>query len=236
MSTRTPGAVLWDMDGTIVDTEPIWLAAQQGLMQRHDLPPLTPEHDELLVGASMEMSADLFISLGVPMSKREIIDSIQFEVADRIREGVEWRPGARELLRDLSANRVPTALVTNSGLGIVQAVLEILDDHTFDVIVSADDVEHGKPHPEPFLTAAKQLGVDTRDTVAIEDSINGLGSAVAANCVVLAVPHAVAIAPRHDLIVHPTLQGVGWAELSQLFADHLDRRFPLEGADRKPSA
>lgn len=220
MNAHRPGAVLWDMDGTLVDTEPIWLAAQSGLVDRYGLPPLTPEQDALLVGQSLWTSAALFQSLGVPGEARAIIDEVSRDVITRIRHGVEWRPGARELLRDLAANGIPTALVTNSGRGIVEAILGGLDDHTFDVVVTADDVTHGKPHPEPFLLAARLLGVDARECVVLEDSLHGLGGAIAAECVAIGIPHSLPLEPTAEFLLRETLAGVGWSELVTWFVEH----------------
>ena len=229
MNAHRPGAVLWDMDGTLVDTEPIWLAAQSGLVERYGLAPLTAEQDASLVGSSLWTAAEMFQSLGVPGEARAIIDEISHDVVTRIGAGVQWRPGARELLRDLAANRIPTALVTNSGSTIVDAILGGLDDHTFDVIVTADDVTHGKPHPEPFLLAAQRLGVHARECLVLEDSLHGIGGAIAAECVAIGIPHSLPLEPAADFLVRDTLDGVDWMQLVTWFAEVRLERFATAG-------
>ncbi|NLT26352.1 MAG: HAD family hydrolase [Microbacteriaceae bacterium] len=217
MTALIPGAVLWDMDGTLVDTEPMWLSAQQGLVARCGLPPLTLEQDAELVGASMDIAVRVFQGLGVPLEADRIVAELSTDVAGRIDERIEWRPGARELLADLRANGVPTALVTNSARIIVDRVLEQLPEHVFDAVVTDDDVEHGKPDPGPFLLAAERLGVPAARCLVVEDSFNGLGGAVAAGCVPVGIPNALELPAHPDYLVHPTLVGVGWAEVVEWY-------------------
>ena len=240
MTALIPGAVLWDMDGTLVDTEPHWLSAQQGLVARHGLPPLTLAQDAELVGASMDIAVRVFQSLGVPLAADEIVAELSRDVADRIDRAIAWRPGARELLRDLAANEVPTALVTNSVRLIVDEVLEQLTEHTFDAIVTDDDVELGKPHPGPFLLAAERLGVEAHRCLVVEDSLNGLGGAVAAACVPVGIPHAIDLPPSPDYLLRPTLDGVGWADVVDWYDEYRRERPHPAGtattAGREPGA
>ena len=235
MTALTPGAVLWDMDGTLVDTERFWLSAQQGLVARHGLPPLTLGQDAELVGASMDIAVRLFQSLGVPLSADEIVADLSRDVAQRIDASLDWRPGARELLRDLAANQVPTALVTNSARLIVDEVLAQLHEHVFDAVVTDDDVELGKPDPGPFLLAAERLGVEARRCVVVEDSLNGLGGAIAAECVPVGIPHAIELPPSPHYLLHPTLVGVGWTDIVDWYAGfRSERPHPPSGA--RPAA
>ena len=104
-----------------------------------------------------------------------------------------WRPGARELLDALRDAGVPSALVTMSWRSMADAVVEALPHEAFAVVVTGDEVDHGKPHPEPYWTAARQLGVEPGDCVAIEDSPTGVRSAVSAGVPTIAVPHVVAV-------------------------------------------
>jgi HAD superfamily hydrolase (TIGR01509 family) len=129
---------------------------------------------------------------------------------------VPWRPGARELLADLRANDVPCALVTMSWQRFVDPILEHLPPDSFASIVTGDRVEFGKPHPEPYLKAAAELGVEPADCVAIEDSNTGAKSAVAAGCVVLCVPNHVPILEGERRVFRDTLEGVGAADLDEL--------------------
>ena len=106
-----------------------------------------------------------------------------------------WRPGAVELLASLQEHGVPCALVTMSYRRFVAPILAALPEGTFAHVVTGDAVLHGKPHPEPYLKAARALGVDPADCLAIEDSNTGARSAEAAGCTVLVVPNHVPVLP-----------------------------------------
>lgn len=134
-------------------------------------------------------------------------------VAAGLREKQDWRPGARELIRAYRAAGVPQALVTMSYAYIAEPVVEALG---FEAVVTGDSVTNGKPHPEPYLTAAGLLGVQAADCLAIEDSRTGAASANAAGCFVVAVPHAVNVseAPRRAVI--SSLEGLTPDDLAHL--------------------
>ena len=127
-----------------------------------------------------------------------------------------WRPGARELLADLRADGVPCALVTMSYERFVAPVLAALPKGTFDVVVTGDAVSRGKPHPEPYLHAARLLGRRPGRCLAIEDSNTGARSAEAAGCLVLVVENHVPVAPGERRVFLPTLEGLTPADLAAL--------------------
>jgi HAD superfamily hydrolase (TIGR01509 family) len=198
-----PAAVLWDMDGTLVDTEPYWIACERELVARYGHE-WSDEDAHALVGNPLLLSAEIMRERGhVPLPAEDIVEVLLDGVVARVREHVPFRPGARELLEGLVAAGVPCALVTMSYRRFTDAVVGALPPGTFDVVVPGDEVTHGKPHPEPYLTAAARLGVAPADCVAIEDSPTGVASAVAAGVPTLAVEHLVTIAPGpHRTIVH----------------------------------
>lgn len=222
MTANTPAAVLWDMDGTLVETEAYWITAQSGLLVRHGLPPLTPEQDLALVGSSLPAAAVMFQELGVPLSAAEIIETVSNEVIELIGNGLTIRPGAMELLADLRAHDVPTAIVTNSGRDLVDAVLPHLDGHEFEHIVTNEDVTYGKPHPEGYLLAAEKLGVSSEHCIVLEDSVNGLGGAVAAGSVPIGIPFELDLEPAEHYILVESLSGIGWRELQSFYLDFRD--------------
>jgi HAD superfamily hydrolase (TIGR01509 family) len=129
---------------------------------------------------------------------------------------VPWRPGARELLAALRTAGVPCALVTMSYQRFVAPILEHLPPETFRVVVTGDVLTNGKPHPEPYLTAAAALGVSAADCVAIEDSSTGVTSAEAAGCQVLVVPNHVTVATGARRIFRDTLVGLSLDDLSAM--------------------
>jgi HAD superfamily hydrolase (TIGR01509 family) len=207
-SARIPAAVLWDMDGTLVDTEPYWLEAESDMV--HGAGGVWTEEDGLqLVGSGLERSALILQSRGVELTVEEIITTLTDQVRDRIGQAVPWRPGARELLLELKQAGIPTALVTMSrrrmAVDVADALAASLGIPGFDLVVAGDDVANAKPHPEPYLTAAAQLGVDITSCVALEDSEPGVASAVASGATVFALPLHIPLPPSPAYTLRDTV-------------------------------
>ncbi|WP_210481610.1 HAD family phosphatase [Naasia sp. SYSU D00948] len=217
MRTDLPAAVLWDMDGTLVDTEPFWQQAEEKLVTSFG-GRWRAEDGLAQVGMSLWVSAEMLQAKGVPWDTARIIDYLQAEVMGRLAREVPWRPGARELLAELREAGVPTALVTMSMRPMAEQVAAAArrDGPIFDVIVTGSDVDQPKPHPEPYLRAMEQLGVRPDLSVAIEDSPPGLASAVTAGASAVGVPHTVDLPPGTGYVVWPTLAGRHIADLAAL--------------------
>jgi len=188
-------AVLWDLDGTLIDSEPLWMAGEHELADSHGA--VWTEEDGLnLVGNSLiESGHYIKRRLGSELSAEDIVDILVARLANDLSREIPWRPGAVELFTALDQAMVPQALVTMSYAAIAAPVAAAL---SFAATVTGDQVTNGKPHPEPYLRAAELLGVDAADCLAIEDSGTGATSANAAGCHVLVVPHFVNVpdAPR----------------------------------------
>ncbi|MGD9999858.1 MAG: HAD family hydrolase [Ilumatobacteraceae bacterium] len=185
---------MWDMDGTLVDTEPYWIEREHEVVRLHGNGGWTDDHAHALVGFDLRDAARYISEHGeVDLPVDDIVNLLLDGVIERVRRRIPWRPGARELLADLRAAGIPCALVTMSWRRFAEAVVEMLPPDSFQAVVVGDDVTDGKPHPEPYLTAARLLGVEPGRCVAIEDSPTGVRSAVAAGCVTIAVPHVVSI-------------------------------------------
>ncbi|WP_295121400.1 HAD family phosphatase [uncultured Leifsonia sp.] len=202
-----PAAVFWDMDGTLVDTEPYWMASEQELVGSFGG---TWTHDDglLLVGLGLWNSAEILQSRGVELSADEIVHWLTERVRERlVTQGVPWRPGARELLQSLRERGVRTALVTMSVRSMAEQIVSAIPFDAFDVIVSGDEVGEPKPHPEPYLRAAELLGVEPVDAVAIEDSLVGLSSAVASGATTIGVPHIVPLPESDEHTLWESLAG-----------------------------
>ena len=212
-----PAAVFWDMDGTLVDTEPYWINAEHAIVEEAG-GIWSDEYAHQLVGNDLMVSAE-FIRDNSPVSLEpvEIIEELLTRVIAQVSEHVPWRPGAVELLTSLREAGVPNALVTMSWRSLADAVVTALPEGTFAAVVTGDEVEHGKPHPEPYLAAARALGVAVGDCVAIEDSPTGVRSAVAAGVPTLAVPHVVAVPSIVGAVQVPSLRGLGPRDLRSLF-------------------
>lgn len=204
------------MDGTIVDTEQYWQTAQLNLLADHGLPPLTEEQELGMVGSSMADASEFFARLGVDLEPDEIVAHMNATVMASILRELDWRPGALQLLAALHAAGVPNALVTNSTRVLADAVVSTLDDPLFTIVIAGDEVENGKPHPEPYLRAAEQLGVAPEHCVAVEDSRRGLEAARAAGCATLGIPHGQTLDPHHAHLVTTTLEGITLEALGDL--------------------
>ncbi|MHA7145043.1 HAD family hydrolase [Arthrobacter sp. TmT3-37] len=212
--------VLWDMDGTIVDTEPYWIRAEKELVESHG-GTWTTEQATLLVGQALEYSAGQLQQAGVDLDVRTIIEHLTERVAADVRTEVPWRPGARELLAALRAEGVPCAMVTMSESLLAGAVAARLPEGTFSHLVTGDRVSAGKPDPEAYqlgfdLLAADHPGLSKDRVVAVEDSLPGVTSALAAGLVTLAVPHFVPLPPDDRRTDWDTLEGRTPTDLAAL--------------------
>lgn len=231
-----PAAVLWDMDGTLVDTEPYWIAAERALVESfgNEWP---DHHAHALIGSDLLEAAEYMREHGgVPLAPEEIVDRMIEAVVTELNRSITWRPGARELLAELAEAGVPCALVTMSWRRLAEPVVAALPMGTISVAVTGDAVERGKPHPDPYLLAAKRLGVDPADCVAIEDSPTGLRSARAAGCRVVAVPNVVPLDPAPDVTLVRSLRDLSLDDLEALFDEappRLPERTPIGRDDRR---
>ncbi len=213
-----PAAVLWDLDGTLVDTEPYWIACEHELVAAHG-GVWTDDDARSIIGFDLiDGAIELRDRGGVDMDPHAIVEWMLDGVIARVRARVPWRPGARRLLSELNALGVPCALVTMSWRRLVDVIVEELAPIQFQAVVAGDDVSHGKPHPEPYRTAAERLGVDPTACVAIEDSPPGIDSATAAGCVVVAVPNIVPIESAPGRFVVDSLKSLTPDDLGTFLA------------------
>lgn len=186
-------AILWDMDGTLVDTEPRWGEATYA-MGRAMGRELTPEIRERTVGGTADGTVRLCAGwAGLDLCDDEVgewIDWLYSTVSALFAEGLEMRPGVPALLEEGSAAGVPMMVVTNTFRSLTDQALETIGEHHFVGSVCGDEVAVGKPDPTAYLTAARQLGVAPDNCLVFEDSTNGMTSASAAGCRVVGLPAA----------------------------------------------
>jgi HAD superfamily hydrolase (TIGR01509 family) len=201
-------AILWDMDGTLVDTEPYWAVAELALAERHG-GTWSPEQSLQVIGFDL-LDAARFMreQMRIDASPERIVEEMLDDVIEQVELEVPWRAGSRELLTSLTDAGVPCALVTMSYTRFVKPILEELPPGSFSAVVTGDSVARGKPHPEPYLTAARGLDVLAGECLAIEDSDTGATSAAAAGCTVLCAPLHVPIPSGPRRIFTESLVGL----------------------------
>jgi len=208
------------MDGTLVDSEKLWDIAMRELYARHG-GVLTAEVRESTVGGSSESVIRLvYADLGLepdPVEMAATADWLHDITGELFDAGLPWCDGARELLDDLAGAAVPMALVTNTRRMLTERALNSIGRHYFTVSVCGDEVQRGKPAPDPYRQAAQLLGLDPAYCLAVEDSVTGAASAEGAGCPVLVVPNdvAVPVSPRRRHVA--SLAGVDLRRLRDIY-------------------
>lgn len=183
-----PAAILFDHDGTLVDTEPVWAAAKVALAA--DFGGTWTEQDTLdCLGLSMQFTLNRLRERGVNLPDEEINDLLVAKVHETLaQQPVEFLPGIERFLSEVREAQIPAAIVTNATTSVARRTANAAPEGTFSVIIGNDETTHPKPDPQPYLLAAERLGVDPTQCVAIEDSPSGVRSATAAGMRVIVVP------------------------------------------------
>jgi HAD superfamily hydrolase (TIGR01509 family) len=207
-----PAAVLWDMDGTLVDSEKLWDVALYEAAEWLGVV-LTESQRASLVGSNMDSTARFLLRLAerdpVPDAVAEVGAWIRTRTSTLFIDELPWRPGARDALAAVRAAGIPSALVTSTERALTELALDTIGREYFDITVCGDEVDGlNKPHPRPYLLAAELLGADPARCVAVEDSPPGALSAEAAGCLVLVVPNDVAVDAGERRVFRHSLAGV----------------------------
>jgi len=206
-----PAAVLWDMDGTLLDSEKLWDIPLHEFAERLGFT-LATETRTAMIGSNVPTTmALLFAQAGIEPSAddiREAVGWIDARMADLFATDLRFRPGAPEALRAVRAAGLPTALVTSTERPLTEIALDVIGREFFDVTVTGDEVDgRNKPLPDPYLKAARLLGVDPAECVAVEDSPTGTAAAVAAGCVTVVVPCEVDVPGGERRVLRESLVG-----------------------------
>lgn len=183
-----PAAILFDHDGTLVDTEPVWAAAKVALTA--EFGGTWTEQDTLdCLGLSMQFTLDRLRERGVNLPDEEINDRLVAKVHETLaQQPVEFLPGIERFLSEVHDAQIPAAIVTNATTSVARRTANAAPEGTFSVVIGNDETTHPKPDPQPYLLAAERLGVDPTQCVALEDSPSGVRSATAAGMRVIVVP------------------------------------------------
>ncbi|MFT3662361.1 MAG: HAD family phosphatase [Gordonia sp. (in: high G+C Gram-positive bacteria)] len=220
-TTGLPAAVLWDMDGTLLDTEPIWDVGMIELARRHGIEMTEELRLATLGNNATDALTKVFDAAAVPESERDFAGEeawmVQLVVQLFARE-LPWRPGAREALDLVAAAGIPMLLVTNTQREIAEIPIATLGAQRFTATVCGDEVPVGKPAPDIYLRAAELAGAAPRDCLAIEDSPTGAAAALAAEIPNLVVPSQVPVTPAAGRVFRETLTGLTLDGIVDLFA------------------
>ncbi|WP_424531847.1 HAD family hydrolase [Sphaerisporangium viridialbum] len=209
-------AVFFDMDGTLVDTEKLWFQAESQVMRRLGAGWTTADQENLVGGSMPATVAYMLQASGSGRDPADVESWMLDGILGLLADGFEVMPGAAELLAEVRASGVPVGLVTSSSRLMADAVLGGIGRDNFDIVVTGDDVRNFKPDPEPYLLAARLLGVDPARCAVLEDSPNGVAAGTAAGCAVVAVPSVLAIPPAPRRLVVESLKQVDLATLRSL--------------------
>lgn len=215
MSATNPQAVLWDLDGTIIDSEPYWLLSEQRLVE--EFGGTWSEVDGFaLIGAGLTNAAEHLQQRGVDMPVDDIVQRMVDEVDDMNARQIPWRPGALELIRSIHDAGIPQVIVTMSYRSTANFVADEVG--LFAGVISGEDVTHSKPHPEPYVMGAALVGVVASQCVALEDSVPGSASAVAAGAVTIALPLHVPLSESENYTIWHTMVGRDVSHIREVFA------------------
>lgn len=221
MTHALPAAVLWDLDGTLIDSEKLWDIPLYELTERLG-GRLSADTRRAIVGTTMAVTIRLLhAEAGIDDPSQTQLDEgaawIDQRMLELFRHDLQWRPGAPEALATVRASGVPMALVTTSERSLTEIAMDTIGRDLFDVTVCGDEVDGlNKPQPEPYLKACRLLGVDPRSSVAVEDSPTGTASAVAAGCRVLVVPCVAPVEPGERRTFRESLMDLRVTDLAAL--------------------
>lgn len=210
-------AVLWDMDGTLIDSEPIWIAQERELMNSLGAPWSEADAIHCIGGPMTRVDAYMRSKLSLaqqseypPMAlTAKLLERMEVQLA----KGVDFAPGARKLLNEMSALGIPMGLVSASSRKLVDAALSFIGHDYFQITISNDDVISSKPSPEGYLKAAEYLEVDIEQTLILEDSVTGVTAAMNSGAYVIGIDHVTKLPDGARVIHTPNLESVSVADL-----------------------
>lgn len=212
-------AVVFDLDGVIIDTEEVWEDVRRGYVAEFGRSFLPDSQDRMMGMSTGEWSRHLAEDVGVPRTPEQVAADVLGRMAERYRTALPLIPGAVEAVRRL-AERYTLALASSSARVLIDQVLATAGlTGFFEVTLSTEEVPRGKPHPDVYLTATEKLGLTPAVCAAVEDSSNGLRAAGAAGLAVIAVPHGV-YPPAADALA---LASVVVSDLRELTVEVIDR-------------
>lgn len=215
-------AVLWDMDGTLIDSEPLWIEQERQLMESIGAK-WTDEDAIYCVGGPMAR-VDAYMRSKLPsvdldrFAPLALTNQLLQRMEDRLSQDIPFTLGAFELVNEMKSANLPLALVSASSRPLMNAALKSIGSQLFDITISDNDVERSKPDPEGYVKAAASLDVDISRSLIIEDSITGMTAAIASGAFVLGLPHVAELPHGPKVIHHPTLENLTMRDIANLFS------------------
>ncbi|MBV9309356.1 MAG: HAD family phosphatase [Solirubrobacterales bacterium] len=192
-------AIIFDLDGVLIDSEGVWNAARREVATSHGGHWPDDAQRAMMGMSSTEWSTYMTEDLGVQLSPQRVSETVVERLVELYREHLPLLPGAREAVTEL-ARKWPLALASSANRSIIDLVLELAElEPCFSATLSSEEVPRGKPAPDVYLEAARRLGVPPNDCAAVEDSSNGLRSAAAAEMLVIALPNR-EFPPQNDAL------------------------------------
>lgn len=223
--THTPDAVLWDFDGTLLNSEVVWVQAEIDLFAEFGIE-WTYDQGVEYCGSSREVSSAAFGAWAahqgrpLPISTTEFYDRLYRMVRDHLAtvDPLPWLPGAEVLVNELADRGIPQAIVSASPHDLIMAGVDRMRDNAFQVIIPGEEMPRGKPAPDGYLLAAERLRVDPARCVVVEDSVYGTAAGVAAGAAVVAVPCMHPLPPAEGQWHLPSLEGIDVTTLGEIMA------------------
>lgn len=214
-------AVLWDMDGTLIDSEPLWIEQERELMESFGA--IWTQEDAIHCLGGPMTRVDSYMRSKLPELHRDSIAPLELarqlleRMERRLATHVPFTPGSFDIITEMKAAQLPLALVSASTRPIMNAALKSIGEDLFDITISDSDVSKSKPHPEGYLKAAELLSVEITSCLIIEDSITGMNAAIASGAYVIGLPHVSALPMGNKVVHHPTLENLSMSEIAGLF-------------------
>lgn len=205
------------MDGTLIDSERLWLEAEIELMARHGVVWTRADQEFCIGGPMRRVEKYLAMRAGGLHPPEYFGHCLNLMMVEKMKNGVDFALGAQELLLELTEEKIPMALVTASSRAIVDAAMKTIGEDTFAVTISGDDVKLGKPDPEGYVKAATELGVSISECIVLEDSLVGTTAALASGAVVVGISHVGTLAQSEKLTQVPNLRGFTVDRLASIF-------------------
>lgn len=224
MQTRTSTlkAILWDMDGTLIDSEPLWIESERELMSQFGYEWKKEDGDICLGGPMSRVCKYMKAKSQSELPEEWFGDELRKTMLSKIEAGVPFMPGAFELLMEIKAQGIEQALISASDRPIVELVLKT-NPGIFSFAIAAGDLPRTKPDPLPYLEAARRFGVEPVDCIVVEDSKVGVTSGLASGALVLALAHFEQIPEGENIFVKKGLEGVCLDDLRELHRSWRER-------------